>query len=132
MDNIPRVGVGILVEHDGKVLLGKRLNSHGAHTWAPPGGHLEFGESIEDCAMRELKEETSLEISQVQFEAVTNDVLSENKHYVTIVMKTAYNGGSIEICEPHKCEGWFWFSWDELPTPLFKPFETYVLQKKLK
>ena len=43
---IPRVGVGVIVQRDGRILLGKRLGAHGEGTWALPGGHLEFGESV--------------------------------------------------------------------------------------
>ena len=48
--NHPKVGVGVVVVKDGKVLVGKRIGSHGAETWAFPGGHLEWNEKIEECA----------------------------------------------------------------------------------
>jgi dCTP diphosphatase len=52
----PRIGVGVLVADaiNRTLLLGKRSGSHGEGEWAPPGGHLEFGESVEQCAVREL------------------------------------------------------------------------------
>ena len=53
----PKVGVGVAVVKDGKVLLGKRKNAHGEGTWSFPGGHLEYKESWEDCAIRETLEE---------------------------------------------------------------------------
>src|SRR5271155_3580479 len=56
----PRIGVGCIVQHEGKVLLGKRKGSHGVGFWGFPGVHLEFGESVESCAKRELLEETGL------------------------------------------------------------------------
>lgn len=58
----PGLGVGVLVIENGRVLLGKRKGSHGAGTWSAPGGHLEYGESIENCAEREVLEETGLRI----------------------------------------------------------------------
>ncbi|RLC15632.1 MAG: DNA mismatch repair protein MutT, partial [Deltaproteobacteria bacterium] len=54
----PLIGVAAIVIKDKKVLLGKRKNAHGAGTWAFPGGHLEYKESIEECAKREVFEET--------------------------------------------------------------------------
>lgn len=50
---LPKVGLGILVfnEQD-EILLGKRINAHGSESWGPPGGHLEFGETFEKCAIR--------------------------------------------------------------------------------
>ena len=60
MSKRPLIGVAVIVTKDDRVLLGKRKNSHGADTWAFPGGHLEFNESIADCAAREVFEETGL------------------------------------------------------------------------
>lgn len=50
----PEVGVGLLIVKDDLILLGKRLASHGTGSYGGPGGHLEHGESIEDCILREL------------------------------------------------------------------------------
>ena len=88
-NRFPRIGVGVLVFREGKILLGKRKNSHGAETWQAPGGHLEFGESIEDCAKREVLEETGLRISELKKGPYTNDFFkssdeTQNKHYVTL------------------------------------------------
>ena len=58
--NVPRIGVAAFVIKENKVLLGLRKGAHGAMLWATPGGHLEFGESVIECATRELREETGL------------------------------------------------------------------------
>ncbi len=52
-----KVGIGVIVYQDNNVLLGKRKNSHGHGQWALPGGHLEFGETPEQCTIREVKQE---------------------------------------------------------------------------
>lgn len=49
----PLIGLGVLIfNHQGQLLLGQRRSTLGEGTWAPPGGHLEYGESLEDCAPR--------------------------------------------------------------------------------
>lgn len=54
-------GIAVIVRNGDRVLLNKRKSVHGAGTWAPIAGHLDFGESLEHCAMRETKEETGLD-----------------------------------------------------------------------
>lgn len=117
----PQVGVGVLIVRDDRVLLGLRHGSHGDGTWSPPGGHLEFGESVETCARREAGEETGLELGETWPGPHTNDVFeAEGKHYVTLwVIATA--GGEPQVLEPRKCLKWHWFKWDALPSPLFLP-----------
>lgn len=89
----PKVGIGVLIIDGSRILLGKRKSAHGEEYWAPPGGHLEFGESWEACAQREVLEETGLMIIDAQFYAVTNDIFYESsKHYITIFMRASYTG----------------------------------------
>jgi 8-oxo-dGTP diphosphatase len=86
----PRIGVAVVIERNGQVLLVKRKNAHGAGTWAVPGGHLEFGETPEECAVRETREEVGIAISGAKFAAITNDLFpNEGKHYITIWMRAA-------------------------------------------
>ena len=121
----PRIGVGVFVTHParpGHILLGQRKGSAGCGTWALPGGHLEYGESWEECGAREVLEETGLEVSEMRTATVTNVVDPPNEyHYVVIFMKcVALGSGDATNMEPDKCEGWRWVAWDaELPTPLF-------------
>lgn len=116
----PRVGVGVIVRKGGKILLGKRLGSHGSGKWSFPGGHLEFNESIEQCARREVAEEVGLTIKNLRHLAFTNDRFrTEGKHYVTLFVVADYAKGAVTLREPHKCERWEWFSPNRLPTPLF-------------
>ncbi|KAF3394251.1 Nudix hydrolase 1 [Penicillium rolfsii] len=114
----PRIGVGVFVMNSkGKFVLGKRKGSHGANTWALPGGHLEFGESFETCAEREILEETGLKICDIRFLTATNTVFeADGKHYVTIFMAAVLSNDSDQpqILEPEKCTAWEWASWDEL------------------
>jgi 8-oxo-dGTP diphosphatase len=120
MDKQVRVGVGVFIFKDSKFLIQQRKGAHGSGSWALPGGHLEFGESFEETARREVKEETDLEIKNVRFGAVTNDQFKdEDKHYVTIWMLSEWASGSEKILEPDKCTEQTWVDFDSLPSPLF-------------
>jgi 8-oxo-dGTP diphosphatase len=124
-DALPRVGVGVIVLRDGAVLLGERCGSHGAGTWALPGGHLEFGESVEACARREVREETGLELTRLRRGPYTSDVFAaEGRHYVTLFVLAHCAAGEPEVCEPAKCSRWGWFRWTAFPEPLFPPLAT--------
>ena len=128
----PKIGVGILIMREGKLLLGRRIGSHGADSWSTPGGHLEFGETPEQCARRKAQEETGLHIEKVTQLAFTDNFFTaENKHYVTLFMLAENVSGTPERCEPEKCAGWAWFSASELPQPLFAPLETLLKEGRL-
>ena len=113
--------------HEGLVLLGKRRGSHGAGTWSAPGGRLEFGEEIIECAARELKEETGLSATTLELGPYSNDVFPEvQEQYVTIFVVARGIKGTPMNLEPNKCEGWAWFKWGAWPSPLFKPVESFL------
>ncbi|XP_015577991.2 nudix hydrolase 1 [Ricinus communis] len=130
---IPRVAVVVFLLKGKSVLLGRRRSSVGDSTFALPGGHLEFGESFEECGAREVKEETGLEITKIEYLTATNNVFLEQQpkpsHYVTIFLR-AVSADSDQVAqnlEPDKCYGWGWYEWDNLPEPLFWPLEKMVL-----
>jgi 8-oxo-dGTP diphosphatase len=120
MQEKPKVGVGVCIFKENQVLMGLRKNAHGAQTWAFPGGHLEFGETVQECARREVREETGLELGLVKPGPYSQDIfIAENKHYITLIMIGEYIGGEPQILEPHKCQEWRWFDWGKWPENLF-------------
>ena len=126
----PLVGVGVLVTKDAKILMGKRKNAHGDGTWAPPGGHLEYGETPEEGARREVQEETGLIVATMRWLTFTNDIFTEaKKQYITLYFVAEYISGTPQILEPEKCTALDWFSFDELPSPLFLSFQNFLNQK---
>jgi 8-oxo-dGTP diphosphatase len=128
-ENRPKIGVGVIVRKGDKVLLGKRKNAHGDGEWSFPGGHLEFGETVAECALREVAEETGLGITSITKGPYTEDVFEkEGKHYVTLFMLCDHVSGEVKLMEPHKCEKWEWFTWNNLPSPLFLPIKHLIEQ----
>jgi len=122
----PKIGVGVIVTHEKKILLGKRIGSHGGGFGTFPGGHLEFSETPENCAQRELFEETGLLATTVARGPWVNNIFFPQQHYVTIfIFVKDYSGVACNI-EPDKCEGWDWFEWDNLPNPLFPVIENLI------
>jgi 8-oxo-dGTP diphosphatase len=125
----PSVGIAVIVIKGNQVLLGKRRQSHGDGTWAFPGGHLEFNETIEACARREVYEETGLQIKNLGYGPYTNDIFQEDrKHYVTLFLTSDYDGGTPQVREPHKCFEWRWVNWPPAVRPLFLPIANLLKQ----
>lgn len=127
-----KVGVGVIIMRDGKILLLRRTGSHGSGTWSVPGGHIEYGESPSETAVRETKEETGIEIAGADLVAVTNDVFeSEGKHYVTLWMRSHKNPwGEIALNERESTEAG-WFDPSTLPSPRFVPFDNLLAGRSL-
>ena len=124
----PHVGVAIVVDNfDGEVLLMKRKGAHGEGTWGFPGGKLDKFESFKDCAIREAKEETGLDIINLELEYFTNDMFFEEElHYITIFVKCDADSYDAKIMEPEKCAELGWFRWDKLPENLFLSVKNYT------
>ena len=126
----PYIGVGVIIEKNQKVLLLKRVNVHGSGSWSTPGGHLDYGETPEDCAVRETREETSIEIQEVTFRGITNDIFKDvGRHYITIWMGAKYRSGEPVVNAPEEMSEIGWFSWDALPAPLFLSLRNFLSGK---
>lgn len=126
MTERPRVGVGVLVMKDGKLLLGRRQGAHGAGEYATPGGHLEYFESFEACARREVREETGLELGDLTFLRLLNTTQYAPRHYVDVSLVAEWKSGEPRVLEPEKVERWDWYALDALPSPLFGMLESSV------
>jgi len=121
------VGVSVLVKRGDSILLEKRANVHGAGTWGPPSGHIDYGEIPELTAERETLEETGVTITNIIFNCVTNDVFdTEKKHYITLWFEADYKMGEPLVKSPKEESEVGWFPWNALPQPLFLPFKHFV------
>lgn len=125
-----QVGVSVLINKGDRILLEKRQHTHGEGTWGPPSGHIDYGETPEQTAMRETREETTVTIDNLKFRVVTNDVFEkEQKHYITIWFDADYVSGEPKVSAPEEESNVGWFTWDSLPQPLFLPLQ-HLLEGK--
>jgi len=66
-EGIAEVAVGALAVHDGRVLLVRRARPPGAGMWSLPGGRVRFGEELHEAVVREVVEETGMEVVVERF-----------------------------------------------------------------
>ncbi len=118
-DQRPKVGVGVMIFKEGKVLIGQRKSEFARGEWLWPGGHLEYMESIEECARREVREEAGIEIENIRFLRLVNLKEYAPRHYVDIGMIADWKSGEPHVLEPEKMDSWEWRAIDDLPEPLF-------------
>lgn len=127
------IGVGVmLIDDTQQVLLGKRIKYDESVTWCFPGGKVDEHESFEDAAVRELFEETQLQLAaeQVQVFMLMNDI---ERDYINLTAGVVCQldslqddlKQSIRVTEPDIFECWQWFALDTLPDNLFP--ETQVM-----
>jgi 8-oxo-dGTP diphosphatase len=94
----PVVGVGAVILDGDKILLEQRKNEPSKGKWSVPGGLVELGESMEDAVIREVKEETGLDVYEPQLVDLVNYVSYGEKgaviyHYVIIDYLVTVMGG---------------------------------------
>jgi 8-oxo-dGTP diphosphatase len=127
MSEKPEVGVAVILTRDHKVLLLKRKGPHGPGTWTVPGGHMDLGETVEQCGAREVKEEIGVEVVDLRFRAITNDIFEgEGRQSISIWMDARIQAGEPRIVSETESSDIGWFGWDALPQPLYLPLENFV------
>ena len=122
-EKFPIPGVGVMILRDNKVLLGFRKNTHGAGSWAFPGGKIQFGETIIAAAKRETKEECGLEIDDISLVSIYDELdffQTDKKHFLGLGVLARKVVGEPQVLEPEKISEWRWFSLDALPSEIFK------------
>ncbi len=118
----PSVGVGVIIKNGSKVLLGKRMGKHGNGSWGFPGGHLEYGENIFECAKREVKEECGLTITKLSCGPYINSFFPvESRQSVTLFVVCTIQKAHTDPQPTNEMQQWKWCSWNNFPEPLFQP-----------
>lgn len=103
----PRVGVGVIVRlrKKGNVFLRRAGTSHGNGQWSLPGGRLEFMETLEQCARREVLEEIGVNVTYIKLLGyISEDFFPEEQmHWITHYF-LAYTDEEPRIMEPNKAD----------------------------
>jgi mutator protein MutT len=108
----PKLGAIAVVVRDGHVLLVERAKAPNAGTWGFPGGHVEWGETALEAAVRELFEETGVTASSPRY--LTNlDVMAQDEagavqhHYLLAVVLCDYVSGEPVAADDASDARWF-------------------------
>ncbi len=128
-----KIGAGcgvMIIDENGRLLLGRRNEDpavadselHEEGTWTLPGGNIEYGESFEEAAIRETKEECNLDISSEDVEIICVQTdKNEHAHYISVGMICRKYAGEIKVMEPNEITVWAWFDLKDLPKNIFSP-----------
>ena len=126
MEIKPQIGTAVFIFHDKKILLSKRISTHENAKFGVPGGKLDFGEDVEACIRREVREETKLELKDVvALPMVSNNIYKkEGLHFICFwfVAQVDHDDkwdGKVDYVEMDKngkpkCHGWHWYSHREV------------------
>lgn len=120
-ERYPRVRVSVIIIEDGRILL-VRHEKYGTTYWVLPGGGVHFGESLEEAAIREMKEETNLDIT-VDKLVFVDDILPEDlhRHVVDVYFTAEVVGGELKAGQDPNMRDVRYFPIEELPNIQFQP-----------
>jgi 8-oxo-dGTP diphosphatase len=118
--NWPRAGVGVLlIDEFGRALLTLRKLPPEAGCWSILGGKVNFLEALEECAIREAREEAGVEIAIERLLCVTDHRLpAEGQHWVSPAFLGRIMSGEARNREPDKTHQVRWFPLNQLPPNL--------------
>ena len=115
----PLVGVGVVFVRERRVFLARRKGALGGGSWGSAGGHLEFGETLEDCARREAREEFGVEVDGLRYLCVSN-IVAYGRHYLDVEFLGDIGSQEPRLMEPDAFAGYGWFPLHSPPKPLFQ------------
>ncbi len=123
---IPKIWMTVFLVKGQKILLGKRLGKIENGQWWCPGGHLEFGESVEVGMKREVLEETGIHLDSVILGPYTEELMkAEWLHYINLTGIAEVDDAVIPVAmEKEKCAEWKWFDWEDLPALHSSSYDT--------
>lgn len=122
----PKVGVGVLVVQEGKLLLVQRIMKPEIGKWSIPAGYLDYGEDPKETAVREVLEETNLEVEITGLVDVyyNPDAITQGGASIFILYNAKLNGGTLKAGDDAKAAQFF--GPEELPELAFTSTLTVV------
>jgi ADP-ribose pyrophosphatase YjhB (NUDIX family) len=122
----PKLVTVVVVQHAGKILLGRRNMNPSLGKWTFLGGYVDRGEKVEDAAIREVKEETNLDVHLDQLLGLYSE--KDNPHvlvaYAASVIHDDISGLALQ---PDEISELAFFPLEEIPELAF-PFDSQILQ----
>lgn len=109
----------VLIQND-QILLLRRFNTgYQDGKYSLVAGHLDGGETVEECIIREAKEEAGIDLYQegLQVKHIMHRKASDREYMDVYLVATMWNG-NVQNMEPHKCDDLSWFSLSALPENL--------------
>ncbi|RLI15234.1 hypothetical protein DRO41_04515 [Candidatus Bathyarchaeota archaeon] len=111
----PLIGVGAVIVCNGRILLEKRKGEPGKGKWSIPGGLVELGERAEQTVIREVREETNLEVENPELIDVVDSITFDEGgrikyHFVIIDYFVKLKGGTVKAADDAAELKWVPFS----------------------
>lgn len=120
-----------MIEKEENVLLGKRRGGFGVGKWGLPQGYIEYDEDFLTAAIREVKEETGLDVEIGAIINVVSNLLSPGLQTLAIVLRAGVAGG--ELCADDDLEALAWVPLSgPLPEMAFEADEWIIERYKMK
>jgi 8-oxo-dGTP diphosphatase len=132
----PLVGIGAVMICDGKILLEKRKGEPGRDKWTIPGGLVELGEDTEQTVIREVREETNLEVEEPRLIDVVDSLTVDEDdkikyHFVILDYFVKLKGGTLKAADDAAELNWVKF--DEVESyDLTKSFREFFHRNRQK
>ena len=126
-----KIGVGVMIFKDGKVLIGKRKNRHGDGEYSFCGGGLDYMQSFEDCAKQEVLEEAGIKIKNIKFLCLYNETTYPPRHTIMVGFTADWESGEPQTFPDERVGDWNWYEIDNIPEPFFIPAKVMVNSYKL-
>jgi len=131
---MPLVGVGAVIVHEGRVLLVQRGHEPLRGQWSIPGGLIEIGEMLHEAVVREVREETGLDVEPIELVELLDRIHSEGErvryHYVIADYLCRVVGGTLKAADDAEAVRWVERAeWSSHSALVLEPITVRVIER---